>query len=142
MTASIGMRTTAVNFVVCANAAKRTKHARLIALNFRQTRQKKYRATKMKNDDPTSVVTSPLCAMKFGSKQKRISEIAAPSRPHTEYDQIKMARPSPTPTSNITSRPRRNIVSGSLRKSGRAQVTSVGALSAPDPVRRAGMGRR
>src|SRR5439155_23647000 len=55
----------------------------------------------------TSTVTSAECARRFGSKTASSSEISPPIAPNSRFEQKKMSKHKPAPTTAIMLRPRR-----------------------------------
>src|SRR5258706_14670937 len=128
MTMTIGPSSRAENFAVCASPKEIANAATFSHENVRQTRQKNQMLANISSDTPASVVTRPLLAMKFGSKQKSSVDNAAAHAPHASYDQRKIAAASRMPVSIMAVRARVKIVAVLLRKSLRCSAAVDGML--------------
>ena len=116
-TTNIGTRRSAENLQATASPKHKAHSAASRSFHFRQVLQKKYTAPNMNRVTPTSVVTSPLCAMKLGSRQNRDRAINPPAGPKRSRAQRKINSPSSTPNTTIASRAALNRASALLRKS-------------------------
>src|SRR5256885_331491 len=132
---TIGASNSAENLAVCANPKQIANAVTRDHENFVQTRQKNQMLANISSETPTSVVTRPLLAMTFGSKQKSSVEKAAPHGPQTSSDQRKIAIASRMPVSSMAARALVNIAAESLRKSLGRNATVVGTRPASAPRR-------